>query len=86
MNWANLVGEPCYFRAKTRLCVDMRCANKAILRERLPIPTVDEVLEELNGCTVLSKLDLNLGFHQSFKKIQEILPHSLSETAFNAFI
>ena len=30
-----------------RLYVDMRHANKAILRERLPIPTLDDVLEEL---------------------------------------
>ena len=42
----------------------MRCANEAIRREKLPIPTVDEVLEELNGSTVFSKLDMNMGFHQ----------------------
>ena len=47
-----------------RLCVDMRQANEAIVRERHPIPTVDEVLQDLNGSTVLSKLDLRLGFHQ----------------------
>ena len=47
-----------------RLCVDMRTANEAIIRERIPIPTVDEVLENLNGSTVFSKLDLRLGFHQ----------------------
>ena len=47
-----------------RICVDMRCANEAIRREKIPIPTVDEVLEELNGSTVFSKLDMNMGFHQ----------------------
>ena len=47
-----------------RICVDMRRANDAIWREKLPIPTVDEVLEELNGSTVFSKLDMNMGFHQ----------------------
>ena len=47
-----------------RICVDMRHANDAIWREKLPIPTVDEVLEELNGSTVFSKLDMNMGFHQ----------------------
>ena len=47
-----------------RICVDMRCANEAIQREKIPIPTVDEVLEELNGSTVFSKLDMNMGFHQ----------------------
>ena len=47
-----------------RICVDMRFANEAIRREKLPIPTVNEVLEELNGSTVFSKLDMNMGFHQ----------------------
>ena len=49
---------------EVRICVDMRRANEAILREKLPIPTVEEVLEELNGSTVFSKLDMNMGFHQ----------------------
>ena len=35
-----------------------------IYRERHPIPTVEEVLNELNGSTVFSKLDLKWGFHQ----------------------
>ena len=47
-----------------RLCVDMRKANQAIVRERIPIPTVDEVVENLNGSAVFLKLDLRLGFHQ----------------------
>ncbi len=42
----------------------MRKANKAIERERHPIPTVEEVLYELNGSIVYSKLDLKWGFHQ----------------------
>ena len=47
-----------------RLCVDLRKANGVIIRERIPIPTVDEVWENLNCSTVFSKLDLCLGFHQ----------------------
>ena len=47
-----------------RLCVDMIKANQAIIRERIPIPTVDEVVENLKGSAVFSKLDLRLGFHQ----------------------
>ena len=47
-----------------RLCVDMRRANEAIVRESLPIPAVDEVLESLNGRTVFSKVDLRWVFHQ----------------------
>ena len=47
-----------------RLCVDMREANKAILRERHLLPTLDEVIHDLNGATAFSKLDLNQGYHQ----------------------
>lgn len=47
-----------------RLCVDMHRANEAIVHEKLPIPTIDEVLESLNGRTVFSKLDLRWVFNQ----------------------
>ena len=47
-----------------RICVDMRRANQAIIRERQPIPTVEEVLQDLNGSTVFSRVDLKWGFHQ----------------------
>ena len=47
-----------------RVCVDMRRANKAIICERHPIPTVEELLHDLNGSTVFSKIDLKWGFHQ----------------------
>lgn len=49
---------------EVRLCVDMRQANKAIVRERHPIPTIEEVLQDFNQSTVFSKLDLKWGFHQ----------------------
>lgn len=47
----------------SRLCVDMTQANEAIIKERHPIPTIDEILNELNGSCIFSKLDLKLGFH-----------------------
>ena len=47
-----------------RLCFDMRQANGAIFRERHPIPKVDEVLHDLNGSIVLSKLYIKWAFHQ----------------------
>ena len=47
-----------------RLCVDMRMPNKAIQRERHPSPTVDDLVTNLNGATVFSKLDLKAGYHQ----------------------
>ena len=42
----------------------MRRANEAIVRERHPIPTVGELLHDLNGSTVFSTVDLKWGFHQ----------------------
>lgn len=47
-----------------RICVDMRRANEAVIRERFPIPTIDEVMLEMDGSTVFSKLDLKMGYHQ----------------------
>ena len=42
----------------------MRRANEAVIRERHPIPTLEETLEALNGAAVFSKLDLRWGYHQ----------------------
>ena len=47
-----------------RLCLDMRVANGAVLRERHPIPTIDEVLHDMNESSVFSKLDIEWAYHQ----------------------
>lgn len=47
-----------------RLCVDMRMANKAIMREKHPIPTVTELLCNMNDASVFSKIHFRLGIHQ----------------------
>ncbi|XP_065181844.1 uncharacterized protein K02A2.6-like [Sycon ciliatum] len=47
-----------------RLCVDLRRVNEAIVQERHPMPTTEELLHEVNGSTVFSKIDLKWGFHQ----------------------
>ena len=49
---------------EVRLCIDMRMANRAILREQHPSPTVDDLMHSHNGATVFSKLDLRSGYHQ----------------------
>ena len=49
---------------EVRLCVDMRQAVCAVERERYPIPTIDEVLQDMNNSKVFSKLDLRWGYHQ----------------------
>ena len=49
---------------EVRLCIDMRRENKAINHERHPSPTVDDLVHNLNGATVFTKLDLRQGYHQ----------------------
>ncbi|KAL9985304.1 hypothetical protein ACROYT_G007692 [Oculina patagonica] len=61
--WVSLVVVVPKQNDEIRFCVDMRRANEAIIRERYPIPTVDEVLQNLNKSTVFSKLDLR--FHMT---------------------
>ena len=50
--WGSLVIVAPKPSGDIRLCVNMRRANEAIIWERLPIPTIDEVLESLNGSGV----------------------------------
>jgi len=47
-----------------RVCVDMCHANDAIIRERHLTLTVEELLRDLSGSTVFTKVDLIWGFHQ----------------------
>ena len=47
-----------------RLAIDMRQANKAILRERFPMPNIDETPQEMNNASVFSRLDLTEAFNQ----------------------
>ena len=47
-----------------RIRVDMWSLNKAIIRERYIIPTIDDVVSDLNGCKVFSKIDLNQGYRK----------------------
>ena len=59
----------------------MRALNKAIIRERHIIPTIDDVVHDLNGCKVFSKIDLNQGYHQI-----PLHPDSKSLTTFSTHV
>ena len=61
-------GTPVLFAKKKdktlRLCVDYRKLNRVTIKNRYPLPRIDDLFDQLRGVQVYSKIDLRIGYHQ----------------------
>ena len=73
---ASLWGAPVLFVKKKhgslRLCVDYQQLNKVIAKSKYPLPRIDDLLDQLRGASVLSKIDLKSGYHHIRVKEDDI--------------
>ncbi|KAL0295084.1 UNVERIFIED_CONTAM: Transposon Ty3-G Gag-Pol polyprotein [Sesamum angustifolium] len=61
-------GAPVLFVKKKdgsmRLCVDYRQLNRVLLKNKYPLPRIDDLLDQLKGATTFSKIELRYGYWQ----------------------
>lgn len=55
------------------LCINYRMLNKATVKNKYPLPCIDDIFDQMKGATVYSKIDLRSGYHQLRVKDEDIL-------------
>lgn len=74
-------GAPVLFAKKKdgslRMCVDYRALNRITIKNKYPLPRIDELMDRLRGATCFSTIDLHSGYHQV-----RIQPEDVPKTAF----
>ena len=69
-------GAPVLFVKKKdgtlRLCIDYRQLNKMTIKNRYPLPRIDDLFDQVRGAAVFSKIDLRSGYHQVRIKDEDV--------------
>ncbi|XP_027932767.1 uncharacterized protein LOC114188377 [Vigna unguiculata] len=61
-----------YRMAPAELCVDYRQLNKMTIKNKYPLPRIDDLMDQLNGSSMFSKIDLRSGYHQILVKADDV--------------
>ncbi|KAI3470676.1 hypothetical protein Pfo_027339 [Paulownia fortunei] len=81
-------GAPVLFVKKKdgtlRLCIDYRELNKITVKNKYPLPRIDDLFDQLQGASVFSKIDLRFGYHQ-LKIKEEDIPKTAFRTRYGHY-
>ena len=59
-----------------RLCIDYRELNKVTVKNKYPLPRIDDLFNQLRGAGIFLKIDMRLGYHQL--RIAEVDIHKMT--------
>ncbi|GJZ83121.1 putative reverse transcriptase domain-containing protein [Tanacetum coccineum] len=81
-------GAPVLFVKKKdgsfRMCIDYRELNKLTMKNRYPLPRIDDLFDQLQGSSVYSKIDLRSGYHQ-LRVREEDVPETVFRTRYGHY-